>query len=431
MKGNRPTRACLVGIGGYGATHLRAFQQLKERGIAELASVVERNRDGCSEAIAELEKGGVRCFTGLEEALAHGGFEFVVLSVPLHLHRPMTVQALEAGFPVLCEKSAAPTVQDVQAMADAAERTGLPLDIAYWHQSSSKLIATQQAVVRGVVGQVRRVVVRGGWLRYESYYQRSAWAGRSRVGGLWTLDGPVNNPLAHYLLAGMYLASGEAGHVANPVRVRGELYRGRPTIEGEDTACIHAEFEHGVSEYIYVTLLAAEETYRKVSIEVHGDAGVVSWHSSDEGQPARYERRDGTSGVIEHAGIAGSTQRCIENFVRYLAGESDTLISPIGDSLKLVRLSNGAFDSSRKVHPIAEPPVVRHGAGDALYYELPGICEQMRVAGEQEGLFSDIGTDWAVRTEPVDVSQYNRFPQAFEPTERPWDSSGPTGHSAG
>jgi predicted dehydrogenase len=433
MTVSRPVKACLVGIGGYGKTYLKAFATLKEQGLAELSAMVVRNPAKYAEKVAELEAEGVKCYTTLDGAIDAGGFDFLVLCGPLQTHRPMTLQALEAGIPVLCEKSAAPTVQDVQEMTDAAERTGVPLDIAYPQQSASNLIAAQKALIDGVIGKVSHVTVCGGWLRHERYYERSAWAGRVKVDGLWTLDGPINNPLAHYVFAGMYLASSNVGQVANPSRVRGELYRGRPTIEGEDTACIHAEFDNGVSQYCYISLLAADDTYRKVRVDVHGADGIVSWSPGGTDEPIRGERTDGTPVVIEHEGAAGSTLRCTENFARYLLGESDVLYSPITESLKFARLSNGAFDSSGKVHqipaehvnkcdePIDEYKFVKRYEGETtLVYDLPGICGQMKTASEARALFSDIGVPWAVKTDALDVSNYTHFPQAYEPVELPW-----------
>lgn len=429
---SRPVRACLVGIGGYGKTYLRAFDELEKEGLAKLSAVVVRNPAKYAEQVAELTGRGVRCFTKYEDAIDERCFDFFALCTPLQLHRPMVIDALEAGIPVLCEKSAAPTVQDVQAMADAQATTQVPLDIAYPRQNSSAVVAVQRALIDGCIGKLEAVIVRGGWLRMERYYERSAWAGRAKMDGLWTLDGPVNNPLAHYLYNGMYFASDEPGKIANPVSVRGELYRVRPTIEGEDTACIEATFDNGVTELYYVTLVTSDKTYAAVRFDVLGELGSVSLATGAGKSPIKVTLNDGAEAAIEHEGIPGSTKRSVENFALYLLGESDTLYSPIAESLKFSRVSNGAFDSSRKVHQIPEEYVdkyevpvdgyshaKRHEDEKTLVYELRGIVEAMTEAGDRRGLFSDVGLPWAAKTEPVDVTRYEHFPQAFEPTELP------------
>lgn len=434
MSVSRPVRGCLVGIGGYGKTWLGAFKELEDEGLARLAAVVVRNPAKYAEKVAELEERGVRCFTDYDTALAERGFDFVGLCTPLQMHRPQVIAALEAGLPVLCEKSAAPTVQDVQAMMDAEQRTGVPLDIAYPRQSSSAVHAVQRALIDGVIGRVEAVVVRGGWLREERYYQRSAWAGRVRVDGLWTLDGPVNNPLAHYLYLGMYFASTEPGRLANPVQVRGELYRARHTIEGEDTACIEAQFDNGVREYYYVTLVTSDPTYRQVRVEVLGEQGRIVFGAGGNESAVRAELTDGSVVPIEHDGRGGSTRGCIENFARYLLGESDHLYCPASDSLRFARVSNGAFDSSGKVHPIApeyidcrdEPVdsykyVKRSEDETTKIYELKGAVDAIKRAGDQRALFSDLDLPWAVKTPALDLAGYEHFPQRYQPVELPWD----------
>ena len=434
MTVSRPVRGCLVGIGGYGRTHLRAFDDVEKDGLARLTAVVVRNPAKYAEQVADLERRGVTCFTRYEDAVHERNFDFLSLCTPLQMHRPEVITALEAGIPVLCEKSAAPTVQDVQTMADAQERTGVPLDIAYPRQNDSAVMAVQRALIDGCIGRVTHVVVRGGWLREERYYQRSAWAGRAKVDGLWTLDGPVNNPLAHYLYNGMYYASSEVGRIANPVRVRGELYRARPTIEGEDTACIEAEFDNGARVFYYVTLVTTDKTYQPVRFDVHGEAGDLAIGVGGKDSPITAQLHDGREVPIQHDGVPGSTRRSIENFARYLLGESDVLYSPITESIKFARVSNGAFDSSRQVHQVeaeyvdkTEVPVdsykyVKQREDETtLVYELKGIIDAMTRAGERPGLFSDVGVPWAVKTEPVDLADYAHFPQAFVPAERPWD----------
>jgi predicted dehydrogenase len=431
---SRPVRACLVGIGGYGRTFLRAFKALGEEGLTRLAAVVVRNPAKYAEPLAELAEAGVDSYTTLDGALDAGGFDYVCLCTSLNAHRPQTIACLDAGFPVLCEKSAAPTVQDVQAMADAQERTGLPLDIAYPQQNASSVTTLQRLLQDGLIGTLSHIVVRGAWLREERYYQRSPWAGRARVDGAWTLDGPVNNPLAHYINNGMYFASDEPGSVARPVRVRGELYRARPTIEGEDTACIEAVFENGVAEYAYVTLVAKDDSLRDLRIDIYGDGGEMTWFARANEPILHGRRADGTPIRIEHEGLPGTTHRAIANFARVLLGESDRLYSPIGESLKFSRLSNGAFDSSGTVHPIpaefverTEEPVdpnrfARESEGETtMVYNLRGIVPAMQRAGDERALFSDLGLPWAVGTEPMDVTDYDHFPQRFEPRELPWE----------
>ena len=50
--------------------------------------------------------------------------EFVAIVTPNHLHAPVAIAALEAGFPVLTDKPLTDTIAAASAFVDAAARTG-------------------------------------------------------------------------------------------------------------------------------------------------------------------------------------------------------------------------------------------------------------------------------------------------------------------
>jgi len=66
-----------------------------------------------------------------EAALASDAFDAVYIALPNHLHRSYAVRAAEAGKHVLCEKPMAGSVEDCEAMIDAARAHDVRLMIAY------------------------------------------------------------------------------------------------------------------------------------------------------------------------------------------------------------------------------------------------------------------------------------------------------------
>ena len=59
-----------------------------------------------------------------EEMLVAGGFDVVYNPLPNSLHAPWTIRALEAGYPVLCEKPFALNQAQASQVADVSRRTG-------------------------------------------------------------------------------------------------------------------------------------------------------------------------------------------------------------------------------------------------------------------------------------------------------------------
>ena len=66
------------------------------------------------------------------EAMANDQeIQAVVIALPNYLHAPVTIQMLEAGKHVLCEKPMAMDVAEAEAMVEASRRTGSKLMIAH------------------------------------------------------------------------------------------------------------------------------------------------------------------------------------------------------------------------------------------------------------------------------------------------------------
>ena len=92
--------------------------------------------------------------------------EFVAIVTPNHVHAPPTIAALEAGFPVLCDKPLADTLEAALSIAEAAKRTGGLVGVTHTYTGYPMVKQARDLVVGGRFGSVRRVMVRytQGWL---------------------------------------------------------------------------------------------------------------------------------------------------------------------------------------------------------------------------------------------------------------------------
>jgi predicted dehydrogenase len=82
----------------------------------------------------------------------------VTVAVANHLHREIVEAALAAGKHVLCEKPLAPSVDDAQAMVDAAAATDRVAGVGFTFRRSPALNAIREQVRNGHLGRVRQVV---------------------------------------------------------------------------------------------------------------------------------------------------------------------------------------------------------------------------------------------------------------------------------
>lgn len=403
----RPVAIGLVGVGGYARSYLRTILALHDEGILALKSVVIRTPGKYPEQEKQVADKGVPVRGSFEEMIEKDGKEIEIAAIPTGIdsHRDLVIQAVEAGCNVILEKPSAATVQDIDAMLGALDRTGKFCTVGFQSQSNPVVLALKKAICDGRLGGTREVVVTGCWERTDSYYARNPWAGRFRLNDRYILDGTINNPLAHYLFNGLFFASQECGRAAVPASVRAELYRGH-RIESEDTSCLEITCDNGARVHFYATLCS--ETRTMPLIEVIGEKGYAL--HEEQGTARIFEGGSLTEEITMPEG-ANPREEVFRNAARYVRGLDSELNCPLRMTRSHVLAVNGAFESAAYPATIAEhhlkhPP---HPETADRCTHIRGIKELIDRASAQRKLFSDLGIPWAVRTKPFSLKDYKRF----------------------
>ena len=181
-KGNNPVKVALVGCGDEGnilvGDHNPAFTKIvavcdvrpynMERIFA--GEPAPSPRKGLNKVYGEAEAKAIVRYETLEALLADKeklGIEGVILATPLITHRPMTVQCLEAGLHVLCEKLMARTIADCKAMIAKAKEKGLLLSIGHQRHYSMLYAHALEVVNSGLLGDIKHI--RALWHRNNSW----------------------------------------------------------------------------------------------------------------------------------------------------------------------------------------------------------------------------------------------------------------------
>jgi predicted dehydrogenase len=94
------------------------------------------------------------------------GAQFIAIVTPNHVHAPAGIAALEAGFPVLCDKPLTDTLDAAIAFADAAKRSRQLVGVTHTYIGYPMVRQARELVSGGRLGAVRRVAVKytQGWL---------------------------------------------------------------------------------------------------------------------------------------------------------------------------------------------------------------------------------------------------------------------------
>ncbi len=248
-----------VGIVGLGKiAHLHA-QALKEIRNAEFTA-------GCSRSIEKaksyLGAYGAKPYDNITKMVREEYLDLVIICTPHPNHVQPTVEAIEAGAHVLVEKPLASTLQDCDAMINAAVKASLKLGVISQRRWYPPTLRVKQAMDEGKIGKpVLGTINMLGW-RDKAYYESDEWRGSwdKEGGGVMVNQAPHQLDLFCWLMGPI---DEVYGHWAN---------LNHPYIEVEDTALAIVKFKNGAIGNILVSNSQKPGIFGK--IQVHGENGA-------------------------------------------------------------------------------------------------------------------------------------------------------------
>ncbi len=160
MDSSGQVRIGLLGCGRIGIAHARALTGVPGAVLIGVTDV-EPER---AEAVARQY--GATAFAGAGSLLESRDLDAVVIAVPTYLHASLTVQAVEAGKHVLCEKPMAMNLEQADRMIAAAACHGRVLMVGHDLRFSLHYRKARELVVSGALGRPRALAAErltGAW----------------------------------------------------------------------------------------------------------------------------------------------------------------------------------------------------------------------------------------------------------------------------
>jgi len=108
-----------MGVGGWGANHVKTLSRLRAEGAIEDFIVIDIDKDRLN-YISKLY--GCRGYVSLDEALRKEDVEGLIIVTPTRLHFEHAKNALERGLHVLVEKPMTTTSSEAKELIDIAKR---------------------------------------------------------------------------------------------------------------------------------------------------------------------------------------------------------------------------------------------------------------------------------------------------------------------
>ena len=143
-------RIGIVGLGGMGTWHLNKLETLTEPEVAGIWDIKEERRE-----FAKTRN--VHVYKSLEDLLADESIDLVLIATPNDFHKPIAIQAMEAGKNVISEKPITLSSADLQEMIDASERTGKFLCVHQNRRWDEDFLVVKEILKDGKLGPVHRI----------------------------------------------------------------------------------------------------------------------------------------------------------------------------------------------------------------------------------------------------------------------------------
>lgn len=141
-----------IGILGCGKiAQVRHIPEYAANPNAELYGFFSPNSKRAQE---QAEKYGGKVFLTAEELLADESIDAVSVCAANYAHAELTVKALNAGKHVLCEKPMATTLEECEAMVEAAKKNGKLLMIGHNQRLAAAHAKAKSLIEEGLIGTV-------------------------------------------------------------------------------------------------------------------------------------------------------------------------------------------------------------------------------------------------------------------------------------
>lgn len=144
-------QTAVVGAGTVSGVHLRG---LEKNPRTDLVAICDLDEDAARRVASEYH---ISAYADVSKLLENEDLDWLHVCTPPSTHLDISVQAMEAGVPVLIEKPVVETMAEFEELEAAAERTGVPCSVVHNHVFSPVMRAAVERIERGDLGDVRSV----------------------------------------------------------------------------------------------------------------------------------------------------------------------------------------------------------------------------------------------------------------------------------
>ncbi len=249
-------KIAFIGTGYIAKVHAQAAKTL---GL-DLAAVVNHRPESMAQFAQEFAI--PRQYTTIEDLLAAGAVDAVVISTPNYLHAQQSIRALTAGVPVMVEKPMALNAVEALAMVNAAEASGAQLMVAHCWRFDDEVRWLKAQIASGVIGPVVRTKGYG----VHTLWGPSGWFAQAAYAG----GGALADMGIHAIDTARFLLSDP-----QPVSVYAKIGTFYGGYNVDDTGLILITWDNGVTSYIESGWWQPHSDSQELISQVYGQRGYA------------------------------------------------------------------------------------------------------------------------------------------------------------
>lgn len=251
----------IIGTGNISPSHIRGYLALKDR--CKIVALVDIYPEKAREKAELFGLKDVEIYASHKELLERDDIDLVSICTPPYVHAEISIDFLNAGMNVLCEKPMASSIEECDAMIKTAEETGQTLGVVAQNRFRNPIMNLKKTLDADMIGKIVWADVNSYWWRGHSYYDlwwRGTW--EKEAGGC-TLNHAV-----HHIDMLLWMMGG------NPKKVTSTLGNvAHDNSEVEDVSVAVLQYENGAMARLTSSLVHHGESQR---IEFQGTKAKIS-----------------------------------------------------------------------------------------------------------------------------------------------------------
>jgi predicted dehydrogenase len=246
----------IIGCGRIAQRHAEHIQK-----VGQLLATCDIDID---RAMSLAQESQARFFASPEDLFAAKlAIDVVAICSPNGLHAKHSIQALKAGYHVLCEKPIGLSVAECGEMIQTAEKMNRRLFAIKQNRFNPPVAAVKQIIDEGKLGKIFNIQLSCFWNRNEAYYANS-WKGTKDLDG-----GTLFTQFSHFIDL-LYWMNGDV--------IEAKAFTGNFNHEGiidfEDTGVVVLKFDNGAIGSVNYTVNSYGKNMEG-SLTIFGEKGTV------------------------------------------------------------------------------------------------------------------------------------------------------------